>query len=341
MNHSFRIAAASAAAALALAANISALQAETATPGPLQIEIKSTPIESFEARQPDRKRFGKLEYRGGLTLTSTNRNFGGISGLVIDPDGSRFVAITDRGFWLTGNILSEGDRPTGLVKAEIAPVIAPDGKAAGEGRRYDTESLARDGETLFVGVERVNEILRFNFGKSGPLARAESIPVPAGVKKLSFNGGLEGLAFVPPGMPLAGTLIALGEQGPTKSDDNPAFLIGGPQPGAFFIKRSDDFDVTDATITPGGHLIVLERHFSLMRGVAMRIRRVSLKEIKPGARVEGEILLTADGGYEIDNMEAISAHRNAAGETILTVMSDDNFNTLLQRTILLRFAIVE
>lgn len=328
----------------ALAAGLTLLaftaDAENAVPGPLQIEIKSTPIEAFEARQPDSKRFGKLEYRGGITLTSTNRQFGGISGLVIEPDGRRFTAVTDRGFWLTGEIVADGDKPTGIVKAEMAPVIAPDGQAAGETRRYDTESLTRDGNVFYVGVERVNEILKFDFAKDGLLAKATQMPVPAGVKKLPRNGGLEALAFVPKGLPLAGTLLAFGEQGHNKEDDNPAFLIGGPQPGAFFVKRTDDFDVTDAAITPDGKLILLERHFSLARGPAMRIRRMELSTIKPGAIVDGEILLTADFGYEIDNMEAISAHRNAAGETILTIMSDNNFNPLLQRTILLRFAIV-
>lgn len=330
-----------AALATALTLLVSAVQAETAVPGPLRVEIKATPIESFEARDPSRKRFGKLEYRGGLTLTSPNRHFGGVSGFVIEPDGRRFTAITDRGFWIAGEITADGDKPAGITKAEMAPVIAPDGKPAGEGRRYDTESLTRDGNTFYVGVERVNEILKFDFSKGGVLAHAVPVPVPPGVKQLPRNGGLEALAFVPKGLPLAGTLLAFGEQGQKKEDDNPAFLIGGPQPGAFFIKRTDDFDVTDATLTPDGKLILLERHFSLARGPAMRVRRIELSAIKPGAAVDGEILLTADFGYEIDNMEAISAHRNAAGETILTLMSDDNFNPLLQRTILLRFAIVD
>jgi hypothetical protein len=39
-------------------------------------------------------------------------------------------------------------------------------------------------------------------------------------------------------------------------------------------------------------------------------------------------------------MEAIDAHRNASGETILTIISDDNFSPL-QRTLLLRFALIE
>lgn len=326
------------AAALTLLA--AAARAETAVPGPLQIEIKATPIESFEARQPERKHFGKLEYRGGLTLTSQNRHFGGISGLVIEPDGRRFTAITDRGFWIAGEITAEGDRPTGIVKAEMAPVIASNGEAASETRRYDMESLTRDGGIFYAGIERVNEIVRFNLGKSGLLARAEPVPVPPGVKKLPYNGGLEALAFVPKGLPLAGTLLAFGEQGHRKEDDNPAFLIGGPSPGSFLVRRTDDFDVTDATITPDGQLILLERHFSLARGPAMRIRRLDLSSIRPGAVVDGEVLFAADFGYEIDNMEAIGSHRNAAGEIILTVMSDDNFNPLLQRTILLRFAIV-
>ena len=43
---------------------------------------------------------------------------------------------------------------------------------------------------------------------------------------------------------------------------------------------------------------------------------------------------------EIDNMEALGVHRDGAGRTILTVMSDDNFNPL-QRTLLLQFALTE
>ncbi len=314
---------------------------ETAVPGPVQIEVKATPIDFFETRTPDRKRFGKLEFRGGMVLTSSNRNFGGFSGLRVDANGRGFLAVSDRGYWLRGTIDADGDKPTGISKAEMAPVIAPDGKAAGDGRRYDTESIARDGDTIYLGVERVNEILKFNFGKDGLLAKAERVPVPEGIKKLPYNGGLEGLAFVPKGMPLAGTLLAFGEQGANRTDDNPAFLIGGPSPGAFHIRRLDDFDVTDAAITADANVILLERHFSLSRGVNMRIRRFPLSEIKPGVRIEGDVLFAADGGYEIDNMEAISAHKNAVGETILTLMSDDNFNTLLQRTILLRFAVVE
>lgn len=56
--------------------------------------------------------------------------------------------------------------------------------------------------------------------------------------------------------------------------------------------------------------------------------------------MDGEILLDVDMDYEIDNLEGLAAHRPAgARETILTMISDNNFNSILQRTVLLQFAL--
>jgi hypothetical protein len=50
------------------------------------------------------------------------------------------------------------------------------------------------------------------------------------------------------------------------------------------------------------------------------------------------VIFEADSGYQIDNMEGLSVHRGAAGETIVSMISDDNFSTL-QRTVLLEFTL--
>ena len=84
----------------------------------------------------------------------------------------------------------------------------------------------------------------------------------------------------------------------------------------------------------------MSRRFSPARGVAMRIRRVPLSALQPGALVDGKIMIEADMGYQVDNMEGIAVHRNAAGETIITLVSDDNFS-VIQRNLLLQFALVE
>ena len=75
-------------------------------------------------------------------------------------------------------------------------------------------------------------------------------------------------------------------------------------------------------------------------GLAIRLRRIPLAQIRPGALVDGAILLEADLGYEIDNMEGLSIHRSTSGETVLTLISDDNFS-VLQRTLLLQFTLAE
>jgi hypothetical protein len=76
-----------------------------------------------------------------------------------------------------------------------------------------------------------------------------------------------------------------------------------------------------------------------MRGVAMRIRRIPLAAVRPGALVDGRELIFADLGSQIDNMEGLDVHRTGAGETVLTLISDDNFSSI-QRTVLLQFTLM-
>ena len=76
----------------------------------------------------------------------------------------------------------------------------------------------------------------------------------------------------------------------------------------------------------------------MARGLAIRIRSVPLAMIKPGALVDGTELITADMGQQIDNMEALSVHRDSGGALVLTLISDDNFSPL-QRTLLLQFTL--
>jgi len=83
-----------------------------------------------------------------------------------------------------------------------------------------------------------------------------------------------------------------------------------------------------------GDLLILERKFSWLAGVGIRIRRIPLKSAAPGALVDGPSIFEADLGEEVDNMEGIDAHVTAEGDTVLTMVSDDNFS-MLQRTLLL------
>jgi hypothetical protein len=305
-----------------------------------KIDVRADPITAFERGDPTRTRFGKLEFRGGLELTSSYRAFGGLSALRVSAGGERFLAISDKGRWFRGRILYGDRRPTGLADVETAPALGPDGRPLSARGWYDTESIAEDGGTLYVGIERVNQIVRFDYGKDGLQARGVPIAVPPEVKQLPYNKGLEALVFVRPGLPLAGTLLALSERGLDAAGNLVGFLIGGPSPGIFSVKRIDEFDISDAALLPEGDLLVLERRFTWLTGIAMRIRRIALASIRPGVLVDGSILIEANMGHQIDNMEGIAVHLGTAGETVLTLISDDNFSPL-QRTVLLQFTLAE
>jgi hypothetical protein len=54
--------------------------------------------------------------------------------------------------------------------------------------------------------------------------------------------------------------------------------------------------------------------------------------------LDGPVLIEADLGHEVDNMEGLAIHQEN-GQSILTIISDDNFS-VWQRTIILEFALV-
>lgn len=311
-------------------------------PAPAQsipVRVQAAPIERFDAGGA--VRFGPLEFRGGLILSSTAANFGGLSGLALDADGAGFLAITDKGWWLAGRIVSDGDRPVGITDARMAPMMGADGRTLAAQGRGDVESLARVPAGTLVGIEQRQEVWLFPgpdpFDATGRLLIAD----PA-LARLSANKGPEALLAPPGGVPAA--IIVIGEEDPNDPNVLPGFLFGPlnkPAPaGRFTIKRSDDFAATDAALADDGTVYLLERRFDLLRGVAMRIRRFPLGDIRPDAAIEGEVVISANRVAAIDNMEGLALHRNATGELILTLLSDDNFSAL-QRTLLLRFAVID
>ncbi len=318
------------AAGLALASGVAfAQQKHPFASAPIEIEARDIP--AFSRRDAKQRKFGELEFIGGTVFSSKEKHFGGISGLHILPDGQRFIAHSDRGNWFRGTFKFDGDHITGIANAEMTPMRGPRGRLNAMGW-FDTESLAVDGDTLYVGIERVNQIVRYNrFGEIGI-----PIPVPQEINDLPYNQGLEALVFVPRNMPLGGSLIAISERGIEIDGNTKGFILTNGKWSKFSLKHVGQYQVSDAAISPTGHLLILERYFTFLSGVHMRIRAVPLTEIKPDAVIDGKILIEADSEFDIDNMEALAITKNTSDQIVLTLMSDNNFS-YFQRTILLRF----
>lgn len=328
-----------AAASLSLTSSLACAQAPTVA-APVAVQVNARPLEAFDLRDRARRRFGQLEYRSGLILTSSFKGFGGLSAFRLDAKGEGFIAMNDKGDWFTGRLVYNGKALAGLSNVQSSPMLGADGRPITTRKMYDSEALAIDGMTLYVGIERVNRILKFDFRRGGITSPGEEIAVPPGLRRLPYNKGPEGLVFVPKGMPLEGSLIVVSERGLDAAGNLIGFLIGGAKPGQFAIRRTNDFDISDAALLPSGELLILERKFSLLGGVGIRIRKIPLRAIAPGALVDGPSIFDADLGYEIDNMEGLDVHRTDDGDIVLTMVSDDNFS-LLQRTLLLQFTLVE
>jgi hypothetical protein len=312
--------------------------------GPLaagqQIRVDARPIGEFHKGGDKSKQVGKLIWRGGLVLSSRAREFGGYSGLEISADGQQFLAVSDAGTWLKGRIVTKGHRPVAVRDTEIGPLFARNGKPLIRSRDRDAEAVRLLSGTLVRGRALVafenNQRIGFFRIARGQLLEPQSYLRPP--QRLAANKGLESVAVVKAGR-FKGAIVSFAERLQDKAGNRRGWMWVGGRPHSIGLVDIGGFDVTDLACLEDGRLIVLERRFRWSEGVKMRLRLIPANRLAPGALLNGITLIRADLRYDIDNMEGLAIHRDDAGRAILTLISDDNFNPLLQRTLLLRFEI--
>lgn len=307
------------------------------------IGIAATPIASFHRAGGSELAGGKLVWRGGLVLSSAHKNFGGWSGLVVEPDGKRFLAISDAGSWMSGDIVYKNKVPIEIANARIGPLLARDGAALARDRDRDAEGLALESGSLehasiLVSFERNSRIARYDFSMRAGVSPVKSyLALPEGAKALRHNSGLEAMSILKTGA-LKGSLIAFSERMKDGAKNHIGWIWKEGAVRQVLLADQGGYDISDIAALDDGGAVVLERRFRWTEGLYIRLRRISEAELNSRAAITGETLLEADLGDEIDNMEGIAVSRGAEGETVLTLISDDNFNHVLQRTVLLQFA---
>lgn len=311
-------------------------------------DVSARPLQSFRIGFPAETRFGALEWLGGLQISDARGVIGGLSEIHTWDNGRRLLALADDGTWFTADLdTSDDGRPRDLKNAASANMDI----AGLTGRnKYDLDSeglaLRRRGDQIEAAVsfEAKARILVFS-GASDPrgVAALTGRPLPgqpADIRTLRTSKGLEALAAAPADHPLGDALVAIAEW-PRRGESNiPGFIIGGTRPGPFHVKRRDNFDPTSAAFLPGGDLLLLERRFHLLTGPGMRLRRIKATDLRPGAVVDGDVLISANVTEAIDNMEGLAVDTAQDGATILTIVSDDN-RSLMQRTLILRFKLLD
>ena len=312
------------------------LAAATATAGPPSSEPLSLSIvqRGLDREQAHLARVGLLEFRGALEITSRQHDFGGLSGLEVDAAGRGFLAVTDRGHWVGGSLLyDERGWLSGLAGARIGPLHDPQGDLLGRKEVQDAESLARlpDG-SLLVAFEHRHRIWRYA-GDPNPLADLPvAWPTPVGLTALPANNGIEAMTALGDGQVLA---IAESESEPGRF---PAWLWRDGGWRRLSYSRTDGYRPSGAALLPDGDLLVLERRFSWLGGLAARLVRVPAAAIEPGALLEGEELAALAPPLLTDNWEGVATATGPDGETLIYLVSDDNFLPI-QRNLVALFAL--
>lgn len=295
------------------------------------IEVAARPV-PLNPTDPSQQTLGPLRYRGGLALSSRDARFGGLSDLRVDPDGAGVVGITDEGGWWTARLVyDDNGRLTGFVDARVGRLHDLEGRLLPDKDWQDAESLARlPNGVRVVGFERHQRL--WQYGADSLDGHARAFATPPGLDNAPRNGGIEAMTSLRDGRLLALT-EELKERGTVRG-----WVECRSAWSRLNYRYERGLRPSGAATLPSGDVLILDRAFDRETGVEIRIQRVKIEDIRPGAILEGTTVARMARPLTVDNFEGIDAGPGAPGESLLYLVSDDNFDGQ-QRTLLLVFAL--
>lgn len=298
---------------------------------PLQIE--ATPV-SLQEEDQSIDRVGRLDFLGGLHLTSADQRFGGLSGLAVSPDGRRLSFVTDAGSWIQATPRHDPrGHLIGIAAAEIGPLLRPNGRPLRRKREGDAESLSRTREGLLVSFEHQHRFWLYRGGSNPFLGRPKIIAAPKALGRRARNRGIEAAAILQDG-----GLFALAENFPKDAPYTTGWVRERQRWRTLRYERTALFHPTGAATLPDGDLLILERRFTYVGGFATRLVRVPAPAFQSGQLIRGQELARLEPPFVEENFEGLDVWRDGAGRSLVYLISDDNFFPL-QKTILLLFAL--
>ncbi len=284
---------------------------------------------------PQTHRLGLLDWRGGLHISAADERFGGLSGLDVSADGMRLLAVSDSAWWVTATLRwSDEGELAGVDDLLISPLLDSAGTPL-EGLAADSEGLAALGGGRYaVSFEREHRIWCYDIGEDWSrtaLALPVAMETPPTAIPIPHNGGMEALALLDDGS------LLVGIEWPFSTDT--LYDLWQQQEGSWRQRTTSaatEHGLTGMTVIDG-QVYALERYWTPDVGNRVRIIRFAQTALGPDRNIEPELLAEFDTAASIDNFEGIAAfHRD--GETILLIVSDDNYSAT-QRTLLMAFAV--
>lgn len=312
---------------------------------PVEVPVTTKPI-PLDSSDPARTQVGRLSYLGGVEIRAGDKRFGGLSDMLWDEECNRLLVVSDTGLWVVLVPREESHRLVGLEKAYMAPILDLDGKPASRKRDADAEALMRDGNgNILVWFEQDHRAQRYRNVTACQVetlgTKAEAIIRLPEMAEWPENGGAEAVARS------GAEVFILSESQEVGDGGRQALRVIGetsekPEVKSFIYQPPAGFSPTAMAMLhpddPDSPMLILHRHFSLLRGVAAVLGEARLTGAPVQTTVQPTEIARLGPPLAVDNMEAIAV-RTDGGRRFVYLLSDDNFNPM-QKTILLKFELL-
>jgi hypothetical protein len=271
---------------------------------------------------------GALRLLGAVELVADTRAFGGFSGLEISADGTRILAVSDAGAWVSARLVRDGPAMRAIEALGWGPLHDPHGGVDRRGEYRDAEGLAAlpDGAIL-VSYEGMDRLARF----AAPDAPEDTLRLFGEADGFGRNSGLEALALRPDG-----DLLAVRENGASEDLTQQALILGpdGAVIREILLQKQAGLRIVGADIDADGRLWTVQRGFTWLGGFFFALETMAPDGDGYGAPTRLGVL----AGKGADNAEGLAVWRDDQGRVRLAAITDDNFMGF-QRTILYDFVV--
>ncbi len=293
-----------------------------------RVEISSWPV-ILDTSDPTRRRLGALTFKGGWSLTSDTRSFGGLSAM--DVNGNHVTALGDGGTIVRFRLGRFGN----ASDASITPIPEGCGRVFRKSDN-DTEALTHDGtrQQWWIAYEWRNAVCRTN----DDFTSATAVRVPPEIAVWHPKRGAEAMVRL-----ADGRFLIIAESVSAATGLAKAFLLDRDptDPAARSLeigyRPTPGYAPTDVAQLPDGRLLVLSRRFTLWGLFTTEVSIIERIADAPGSVLQGNILARLKAPTIAENFEGISV-TTEDGRPVIWLVSDNNYMRW-QRTLLLKFAL--
>lgn len=174
-----------------------------------KVTVTTSPV-PLNAANASVNHVGKLRYMGGIRLRSTEPAFGGLSGLDIVSANGDFVAVSDRGYWFTGNFIDDQKGFLNTIQSTKYRPIQSLNRRTNSKFSVDAEAVFNSpGGSYYVSFERHHRVWKYT-SPHDPVAKAEIFLANrlfAHIPAAMANKGIEAMT------PLSGNRLLLLSEG--------------------------------------------------------------------------------------------------------------------------------